>query len=344
MIGLSAPLPSLRHLARLSDSNGIVEHAEFDRPRYEYGYCTDDAGRLLGLAARLPGDPDAFHLANVALGFLERAHREGAEFRLRQRCDGTWTGDPSSDDAAGRALIGLGTAAARAPWPDLRMRALVLFDEASVLRSGHLRAVAYAALGGFELLRAEPENAGAHRLLSQAMLLLEGKGASEMWPWPETRLTYANAVLSEASLSAAIVRRDARRASAALEQLRWLVERQTLDGHFSFTPVGGCDASATTPMFDQQPIEAWAVASACARAFAYTRDHRWAEAVQRASAWFLGDNDVGVAVFDPVTGGGFDGLEPSGVNRNEGAESSMAFVGTMLDLHELTLELEVTPN
>jgi hypothetical protein len=83
--------------------------------------------------------------------------------------------------------------------------------------------------------------------------------------------------------------------------------------------------------------------SACVRAFAYTRDHRWAEAVQRAATWFLGDNDIGVAVFDPVTGGGFDGLESSGVNRNEGAESSMAFVGTMLDLHELTLDLEATP-
>jgi hypothetical protein len=89
-------------------------------------------------------------------------------------------------------------------------------------------------------------------------------------------------------------------------------------------------------MFDQQPIEAWAMADACARAFAYTHDLRWAQAVQRAAAWFLGDNDVGVAVFDPVTGGGFDGLEATGVNRNEGAESSLAFVGTMLRLREVT--------
>jgi hypothetical protein len=344
VIGASAPLPSLRYLARLSDSNGIVEHAQFDRPRREYGYCTDDAGRLLGLASRLPGDPDAFHLADVALGFLERAHREGAEFRLRQRGNGTWTEDRPSDDAAGRALFGLGTAVARAPWPELRRRALALFDEASVLRSEHLRAAACAALGAAELLRAEPAHAGARRLLSHAATLLGSKGTNETWPWPETRLSYSNALLPEASLSAAIVLGDPHRASSALEQLRWLVERQTFDGHFSFTPVGGSDSASTPPMFDQQPIEAWAMASACARAFAYTWDRRWAEAVQGAAAWFLGDNDVGVAVFDPVTGGGFDGLESDGVNRNEGAESSMAFVGTMLDLHELTLELEATPN
>lgn len=113
MTRASAPLPSLRYLAHLTDSNGIVEHAEFDRPRREYGYCTDDAGRLLGLAFRLPNDPDAFRLASVALGLLERAHREGAEFRLRQRGNGTWTEDPPSDDAAGRALVGLGTAVTR---------------------------------------------------------------------------------------------------------------------------------------------------------------------------------------------------------------------------------------
>jgi hypothetical protein len=344
VIGASAPLPSLRFLARLSDSNGIFEHAEFVRPRREYGYCTDDAGRLLGLASRLPRDPDAFRLAELALGFLERAHRQGGEFRLRQRVDGTWTEDPSSEDAAARALLGLGTAVAWAPWPELRLRALALFDEASVLRSEHRRAVACAVLGAAELLSTDPAHTGARRLVSQATPLLEERGSSDTWPWPETRLSYANALLPEASLSAAIVNDDPHRASSALDQLRWLVERQTLDGHFSFTPVGGCDAASKPPMFDQQPIEAWATASACAKAFAYTRDHWWADAVQRAVAWFLGDNDVGVMVFDPITGGGFDGLQSNGVNRNEGAESGMAFVGTMLHLHELRLELEATPN
>ncbi len=342
MIKRAAPLPSLAYLARLCDDNGIVEHAQFDQPRREYGYCTDDAGRLLGLASRLPGDPDALHLATVALGFLERAHLGGAEFRLRQRGDGTWTEDHPSDDATGRALLGLGAAVAWAPWPGLRERALALFDEASGFRSEHVRAVAYATLGAVELVRAEPANAGARRLIHEARILLGGAGASEAWPWPEPRLSYANAIIPEASLSAAIVMADRRGATNALHQLDWLVARETLGGHFSFTPVGGRDATTTQPMFDQQPIDAWAMASACARAFAYTRDRRWAEAVQRAAAWFLGDNDVGVVVFDPVTGGGFDGLEPNGVNRNEGAESSMSFVGTMLQLHDLTLELEAS--
>ena len=133
-------------------------------------------------------------------------------------------------------------------------------------------------------------------------------------------------------------------AGGALDQLRWLVERQTLAGHFGFAPIGGCDAFATPPMFDQQPIEAWATASACARAFAYT---------PRPSVGGGGATCRDVVPrrkwrrrrgLRPFTCGGFDGLEWSGVNRNEGAESSMAIVGMLLDLRELTMVLEATPD
>jgi hypothetical protein len=338
--GHTAPRASLRYLARLSDAHGIVEHAEFDRPRREYGYCTDDAGRLLALASRISDDPDALRLATVALGFLERAHRDGAEFRLRQRGDGAWTEDDPSDDAAGRALFGLGTAVAHAPWPEVRRRSLALFDRACDFRSGHLRAVACAVLGAAQVVRADPAHEGARALVIRARLLRSNEGANPAWPWPEERLTYANALLPEASFVGAIVVDDAPAAAAALNQLRWLIERQTREGHFSFSPVGGSDAASTPPMFDQQPIEAWAMASACAAAFTHTHDRYWAEAVRRAAAWFLGENDVGVPVADLVSGGGYDGLESRGVNRNEGAESSMAFVGTMFHLHELARELE----
>lgn len=334
MSGNSSPLANLRYLARLSDARGIVEHAEFDRPRRVYGYCTDDAGRLLALASRLSNDADASDLATAALGFLERAHLAGAEFRLRQRGDGTWTEDAPSDDATGRALFGLGTTVAWAPWPELRRRSLALFDRAADFRSEHLRATAYAVLGAAEVLRVEPAHAGARALVKQASLLQSGP-ASTAWPWPEARLTYANALVPEASLVAAVLEGDASGAATALDQLRWLVEHETLEGHFSFTPVGGSDTTSRAPRFDQQPIEAWAMASACARAFSYSGDPWWAAAVQRAAGWFFGDNDVGVMVADLVTGGSYDGLEAHGVNRNEGAESSMALVGTMFYANRL---------
>jgi hypothetical protein len=327
--------PALHHLARLSDAVGIFEHAKLDRPRPECGFCTDDAGRLLAISSRLARDPDAPLLAKVALGFLERAHLGAGQFRLRQGVDGTWTDDRPSDDAAGRALLGLGTAAALAPWPDLRAQALVLFGEAAGFRSEHPRAVAYAALGAVELLQAIPTHDGARRLVSDAADSLPSPATSDAWPWPEPRLSYANALLPDAALSVATAMGRRRAASDALHLLGWLVDEEMVDGHFSFTSVGGRGPGEGQPVFDQQPIEAWTMTQACARAFTCTGDRRWAVAARRSAAWFLGDNDVGVAVFDPATGGGFDGLEQDGVNRNEGAESTLAFVGTMLQLQAL---------
>ena len=108
MIETVAPLPALRHLARLSDAVGIFKHAKLDCPRPECGYCTDDAGRLLAIATWLASDANAPLLAEVALGFLERAHVGGDRFRSRQGVDNTWTNDRPSDDAAGRALLSLG--------------------------------------------------------------------------------------------------------------------------------------------------------------------------------------------------------------------------------------------
>ncbi len=335
MIEAVAPLPTLRHLLRLSDAAGIFEHAKLDHPRLECGYCTDDAGRLLAIASRLGRDPNAPLLAEVALGFLERAHLGGGRFALRQGVDGTWTDDRPSDDASGRALLGLGTAVALAPWTNLRDRALVLFGEAAELRSEHPRAVACAALGAVELLRVVPDHAGARRLVSDAADSLPGPATSDTWLWPEPRLSYANALMPDAALAVATAMGRRRVAADALHLLEWLVAEEMIEGHFSFTPVGGRGRDGPQPAFDQQPIEAWTMTEACARAFAYTGDRRWAQAARRSGAWFLGDNDARVTVFDPATGGGFDGLEPNGVNRNQGAESTLAFVGTMLQLQEL---------
>ena len=330
MIAQVLPAPSLGYLAHLTDERGIFEHAHFVQPCRESGYCTDDAGRLLALVSRLSDDPDAFRLAHVSLDFLERAHAGGGQFRLRLRGDGTWTDDAPSDDATGRALFGLGTAAARAPWPQVRRRALELFDEACTMRSSHPRAVAYAALGAAEVEHVEPAHHGAATLLDHVRELTLDRGDAEEWPWPEARLSYANALLPEASLVAAQAVGDEDRANRALTQLSWLVQRQMREGHFSFVPVQGAGQAMTSPMFDQQPIEACTTASACARAYSYTREPRWASAVERAMAWFLGSNDVGVTMFDAESGGGYDGLHERGVNRNEGAESSMAYVATIL--------------
>jgi len=330
---VSTPPPTLAHLSRITDDRGIVEHALFARPRVDATYCTDDAGRLLALSSRLAQDRYSMRLALSALSFLERAHRGEATFLLRHDARGTWDSDVS-DDATGRALLGLATAAAFAPWPDVRSRSLALFDQAASFRSGHLRAAAYAALGAATLLREEPDHESARALLDDAPDFVTAN-AGESWPWPEARLSYANALLPLAALALAEVRDDATSATHALGILEWLARTEILDDHFSFTPVAGRGLRDERPQFDQQPIEAWAMTEACAFAYQYTRDAKWHHLARLAGSWFLGNNDVGVLVYDPATGGGYDGLAPDGVNLNQGAESTLSFVATMRELRVL---------
>ncbi|HYA45831.1 MAG TPA: hypothetical protein VED59_09490, partial [Acidimicrobiales bacterium] len=326
------PAPSLRHLLSLCDEVGLAEHARLDRPRPEGGYCTDDAGRALALASRLPQDPDAQSLAELMINFLETAYLGDSTFHLRLRPSGEWTADPPSDDAVGRAILGLGVATSHAPWQEVNERARALFDAVAAFRSPWPRAMAYAALGAVEVLAAHPGHRGARRLVLDASSTLPAPEAQSAWRWPESRLAYANALLPEAllAISASLERTDL--AARALHLLGWLVESETWQGRFSFTPVGGRGPGDPRPAFDQQPIEAWAMADACARAWTSTGDDAWAAAVQLAGSWFVGNNDSGVAMFDPLTGGGFDGLTASGPNRNQGAESSLAFAATMLQV------------
>jgi hypothetical protein len=110
-----------------------------------------------------------------------------------------------------------------------------------------------------------------------------------------------------------------------LALLEWLVEVETsrAGNHFSFTPVGGAGPNDPRPGFDQQPLEAWAMIDACAAAAAVTGG-RWLEEARKAADWFTGRNDVNQMMVDLATGAGFDGLTPTGPNRNQGAESTLA--------------------
>ncbi len=135
-------------------------------------------------------------------------------------------------------------------------------------------------------------------------------------------------LLPEAMIAAGVALDDPALWTRGLELLGWLVDRETGEGHLSPTPVGGWAAEEPRPGFDQQPIEVAAIADACARAVAVDPGARWPDTVRAAAAWFEGANDAGVLMWDPDTGGGFDGLHADGVNRNQGAESTLAVLST----------------
>jgi len=189
--------------------------------------------------------------------------------------------------------------------------------------------MAFAALGAAEVLSVDPDDMSARALVSDAADAMSGPDPLAGWPWPEQRLTYANATLPEAMIAAGTALERPVLVRHGLDLLEWLFDRETRHGHLSVTPVGGSGPDDLGPAFDQQPIEVAALADACARAQAVDRDRRWLDGVTSAADWFLGENDAGVLMWDPETGGAFDGLEFDGANLNQGTESTLALLSTM---------------
>jgi hypothetical protein len=189
----------------------------------------------------------------------------------------------------------------------------------------------FAALGAAEVATAHPDDEFAPDLLRDAVRAIGVPSAAMVdpfWPWPERWLTYANAAIAEALLVAGSILPDPAALGHGLRLLEFLLQLETRDGHLSVTPVGGRDRAADEPGFDQQPIEVASLADACARAYDLTGDERWRRAVAMAWAWFRGDNDARVAMTDPATGAGFDGLHRQSRNLNQGAESTLAALST----------------
>ena len=214
------------------------------------------------------------------------------------------------------------------------------FERAAQERSAWPRAMAFAALGAAELLAFDPDHRAAHELLTDYAASLPAPNGDAAWPWPEPRLTYANAVLPEAMIAAGTALDDATLRRRGLDLLAWLVEFETADGHLSPTPVAGRGAEDAKPGFDQQPIEVSTLADACARAAAVDTNPIWPDGVRAAAAWFVGDNDAGEPMWDPDTGGGYDGLHADGVNLNQGAESTMAVISTLQQARRLSTVLQ----
>jgi hypothetical protein len=330
--------PVFAHLHRLTDKRGLFEHALHGDPRPEHGYCLDDVSRALVVICREPQPSPALQaLGRHYLDFTLSAITPDGSCHNRMSTSGVWSDDAGLDDCWGRALWGLGVAAAFAPTHAMQARALLGFRTAARARSPHPRAMAFAALGAGELVLARGDEPAAEELLRDAITAIGPNGVDPAWPWPQPRLTYGNGSLVEALLLAGAALPSVETLERGLELLDFLLEIETRDGHLSVTPVGGRGRADVGPGFDQQPIEVAALADACARAYDLTSDERWLRGVRMAWSWFTGDNDSATQMFDADTGAGYDGLLVDGRNLNQGAESTLALLSVAQHAQRLAL-------
>lgn len=336
---MSYPAAPFQHLHRMTDTVGLLEHADGIVPRYEHGYCVDDVARGLVVVCREPSPAqELVALGTCYLGFLARAQAPDGRFRNRLGYDGRWRDQPGTEDCWGRAVWALGTAAARGPTAEIREESLTRFGTSARASSVWPHAMAFAALGAAEVLDRWSDHRGALALIRRACAVIGEPPASPSWPWPAPRLSYANAAIAEAVIVAGDKLCDDRILQTGLRMLEWLLTVQTRDGHLSVVPVGGWSSGEVRPAFDQQPIEVAALADACARAAAITGELSWLAGAEMTVAWFLGDNDAGIPLLHSQTGGGCDGLSRAGRNSNQGAESTLAMISVLQQGQRLTAE------
>lgn len=322
---------SMRHLSRLTDDRGIFEHALGEHPRFTHGYCTDDNARLLLVAVRGNShEPEAEILARVSTRFLLDALQSDGRMHNRMSFERMWEDEPSAADCWGRAMWAFGAAVTRSSDTELRNRCYEAFGIGAKARPRDLRSKCFAVLGAAEILSIDALHEGAQGIMFAASATLRAlpTGSNE-WPWPEQRLAYANAVIPDAMVACGHALGDERLVTRGLMLLRWLVELQTDFEHLSVVPVGGLGVGEQLGQFDQQPIEVATIAYAAERALSLTGDDYWKSVIEMCASWFLGNNDSGFSMIDLDSGGGYDGLERSGVNLNQGAESTLAMLATM---------------
>ncbi|MFW5813081.1 MAG: glycosyltransferase [Fibrobacterota bacterium] len=342
-------LPPIRfgHLSSMTDSTGVFQHAKYTVPNFGEGYCTDDNARAL-IFAVLAGElgldcAQVGRIAKTSLAFLNHAlNRQTGRFRNFMSFTREWLEEQGSEDSHGRALWALGTAIGHSRFEGIRMLAGQLM-EGGLETAEHFsspRAWAFTLLGINEYLGrlgGDRKAAAVCASLAERLLDLYRTGAGDDWPWFEPVCTYDNAKLPHALIVYGSRRNSREALKCGLEALGWLVRVQSADEGY-FRPIG-CNGwyprGGECAFFDQQPLEAHSVASACIEAFRVTGERCWMEKAAMAFEWFLGRNELGVEVCDTESGGCRDALHAERLNENQGAESTLAYLLCLAEMHRI---------
>jgi glycosyltransferase involved in cell wall biosynthesis len=342
-------LPELKldHLFRMSDSTGIFQHASFTVPNFAEGYCTDDNARALVLAMLLKklgrSSPRLNTRAVTYAAFLNHAFDPvRGRFRNFMSFDRRWLEEAGSEDCHGHALWALGLCVAQAGHGSFQKLAAQLFEQSLPAVSDFVSPRAWATtLLGFDgylnRLSGDRRVTQFRELLTARLMQRFADAGTGDWHWFEEIVSYGNAKLSHALILSGRAMNDAAMIETGLKTLRWLILLQTSEtgalrpvGSNGFYPRGQKRA-----LFDQQPIEAQVTVSACIEAYQATNDPFWLAEARRAFEWFLGRNDLGLALYDSTTGGCRDGLHVDRLSENQGAESTLAFLLSLTEMQAL---------
>ncbi len=331
------------YLRSFTDDTGIFQHAKYCIPKRNEGYTTDDNARALIACIRyhrLKNDPEMKGLANVYLAFLNHMQKPDGNFHNYLGYERRFLDVDGSDDCMGRTLWGCGCAVNSALPKDMRMVAKDVFDRGLpwVWKTVSLRACAFTILGLYQYFQAVPDNnlAVSAEKLADSLVQHYQDQVKEDWQWFEPHLTYDNARLPQALFTAHRMVGKQKYLDVAEESMDFLLKTQMVNG--VFVPIGNdgwYKRGGKRALHDQQPLEASGMVEAAIDAFYATKEKDYLKVANVIFEWFLGRNMENAMLYNPETGGCFDGLCRNSVNLNQGGESSVSYLLARLKLEEL---------
>ncbi|MBC8984652.1 glycosyltransferase family 4 protein [Pedobacter sp. N36a] len=345
------PAFSLAHVQRLTDDTGIVQHAKYGIPNLKEGYCLDDNSRALILAIlayQQNKSKAALELLPIYLSFIQYMQCDNGNFRNFLSFKREYLDEVGSEDSFGRTVWALGYLISNAPNNSYREFGKDLFLKSAPHFSNltHLRGIANTVIGLEKYLEAHPYD--GHIKAQMNMLIVPLKAAyqthrNDKWHWFEEKMTYDNGILPLALLCHYQVTKDEDSLSMALESMAFLSKHTISDGYLN--PVGNdgwlFKEGGQMALYDQQAIETMAMVLMYFKAYEITLDLGYIKQMYLCYQWFLGENSLKLPLYDHETKGCGDGLQPHGVNRNQGAESTLAYwISHLIVLQALESEYE----
>jgi glycosyltransferase involved in cell wall biosynthesis len=349
---LILPPFSLEHIKRMTDDTGIIQHAKFGIPNLKEGYCLDDNARALlmvSMAFKQKRHPLTLDLMPVYLSYIHYMQNEDGTFRNFLSFSRNFLDEVGSEDSFGRAVWALGYLLCNAPNDAYFQSGREIFFKAApnFKKLQSIRGVANTIIGLSYYLQSNPSDMGmAEQLkdLSNNLINHYNNHRTEDWKWFEPSLTYDNAVLPLSLLHAGSVLKDNAIVKVAMESMNFLSCLTLKSGCLSV--IGNeqwYTKDGEQSLFAQQPIDAMGMVMMFQKAFQLTKDKSYLNKLYTSFMWFLGENDLRMSLYDYETKGCCDGLENYGVNRNQGAESTLAYLVAHLTLLE-TFEDMYTPD
>ncbi len=338
---MELPPIKLDFLRSLTDGTGMIQHTKFAIPQKREGYTTDDNARALITCLKylkLRGNEDIAQLVDTYLSFLLYMQRSDGRFHNILGYNRRFRDRVGSEDCMGRSLWACGHVLTSDLPTEKKKLAKEIFDRGFpwIPRFSSPRSKAFAILGLAHYRDAYPKDENIlqnMKMLADQLVMSYKRESSDNWRWFEPYLTYANGRLSQALFQAYLKTRDEQYLHYAKESFDFILSTQLIDG--VFVPIGNngwYKKGGKRALFDQQPIEAGCMVETALTAFRSTNDKKYEEAARTIFDWFLGSNSLGVMVYDSETGGCRDGINPDGLNLNQGAEAIVSYLMARLDL------------